>query len=356
MKPKGRKPQPFPGDPNDPDGMHVWVQRYLKALLVKGLSETTVSTRRKKLAVFIEWCEARSLTRPTQITKPIVEAYQRHLYHRRQANGKPLTFGSQRADLVAIRMLFQWFARSNVLLYNPASDIELPRLGRRLPRHVLTAAEVEAVLAEPDVADPLGLRDRAILEVFYSTGIRRAELAKLSIYDVDADNGTLMVREGKMSNDRMVPIGERALAWVEKYQREARGSLLTDPNLTALFISRYGQALEAHSLTSLARRYVKGANIGKTGSCHIFRHAMATLMLEHGADVRMIQAILGHASLATTAIYTHVAIRQLKEVHDRTHPGAKLGKTKETPKTAPTSGTGALFSALADEAREEERE
>ena len=132
--------------------------------------------------------------------------------------------------------------------------------------------------------------------------------------------------------------------------------MLTDPNLTALFISRYGHALETHSLTSLARRYVKGANIGKTGSCHIFRHAMATLMLEHGADVRMIQAILGHASLATTAIYTHVAIRQLKEVHDRTHPGAKLGKMKETPTTTPTSGTGALFSALAEEAREEERE
>ena len=316
----------LPGDPNDPNGMHVWTGRFLKALLVKGSSPQTVDTRRLRLGAFIEWCSTRSITTPMQVTKPVVEAYQRHLFHRRLPNGKPLSFGTQHGSMVSVKRLFQWLTRSNVLLYNPASDIELPRLGRRLPRHVLTASEVETILGVLDVNDPLGLRDRAVLEVLYSTGVRRSELVKLHVFDVDVERGTILVREGKRSNDRVVPIGERALAWVEKYQREVREQLLTDPNNTVLFVSRLGDGLTPGHLTMIVRRHVKAANIGKTGSCHLFRHAMATLMLEGGADVRMVQAMLGHASLNTTALYTHVAIRALKEVHERTHPGARLGK------------------------------
>ena len=194
--------KPLPGDPNDPDGMHVWTQRFLKALLVKGQSPQTVSQRRLRLSAFIEWCSIRSIAKPTQVTKPVIEAYQRHLFHRRLPNGKPLSFGTQHGSLVAVKRFFQWLTRSNVLLYNPASEIELPRLGRRLPRHVLTATEVEAVLAVPDVKDPLGLRDRAILETLYSTGVRRSELVKLHVFDVDVERGTILVREGKRSNDR----------------------------------------------------------------------------------------------------------------------------------------------------------
>lgn len=293
----------------------------------------------------------RSITSPTQVTKPVIEAYQRHLFHRRLPSGKPLSFGTQHGSLVAVKRLFQWLARSNVLLSNPASEIELPRLGRRLPRHVLTAAEVESVLTVPDVSDPLGLRDRAILETLYSTGIRRSELVKLHVFDVDVERGTLLVREGKRSNDRVVPIGERALAWIEKYQREVRQQLLTDPNNTVLFVSRLGDGLTAGHLTDIVRRHVKAANIGKTGSCHLFRHAMATLMLEGGADVRMVQAMLGHASLNTTAL-TNVAIRTLKAVHERTHPGARLRKPE--PKTS-KSGTAEVEAAELLAALEAER-
>lgn len=153
---------------------------------------------------------------------------------------------------------------------------------------------------------------------------------QLYVFDVDAERGTILIREGKRSNDRVVPIGERALAWIEKYQREVRDQLLTDPNNTVLFVSRLGDGLTPGHLTMIVRRIVKAANIGKTGSCHLFRHAMATLMLEGGADVRMVQAMLGHASLNTTALYTHVAIKALKEVHERTHPGSKLGTANVT--------------------------
>lgn len=294
------------------------------------------------------------------MTKPVVEAYQRHLFHRRLPSGKPLSFGTQYGTLVAVKRLFQWLTRSNVLLYNPASEIELPRLGRRLPRHVLTAAEVETVLAVPDVSDPLGLRDPAILETLYSTGMRRSELVKLSVFDVDVERGTLLIREGKRSKDRIVPIGARALAWLDKYQATVRARLLTDPNDMTLFISRLGEGMTPSHLTLLTRRYVEASGISKTGACHLFRHAMATLMLEGGADVRMIQAMLGHASLETTALYTHVAIRTLKEVHERTHPGARLGrsKAKVTMATAQKSPkkteAGGLLSDLANEADEDE--
>ncbi len=345
--------RPFPGDPNDPDGMHVWTQRFLRSLEVRGMSAQTVDHRRHRLGQFIEWCAARSITRPAEVTKPIVEAYQRHLFHRRQSSGKPLSFGTQYGSLVAVKRLFQWLTRSNVLLYNPASEIELPRLGRRLPRHVLTAAEVEAVLAVPDVNDPLGLRDRAILEVLYSTGMRRSELVKLSVFDVDVERGTVLIREGKRSKDRIVPIGERALAWVAKYQDTVRPRLLTDPNDSTLFISRLGEGMTPSHLTLLTRQLVEASGIGKTGACHLFRHAMATLMLEGGADVRMIQAMLGHASLETTALYTHVAIRTLKEVHERTHPGAMLGKPEAKGRGKATAAAETLFSTLDHEAEDE---
>jgi integrase/recombinase XerD len=343
----------LPGDPNDPDGFHVWTTRFLRSLEVKGLSIQTVEHRSYRLGQFIQWCEARSITRPSQVTKPIVEAYQRHLFHRRLPSGKPISFGTQHGSLVAVKRLFQWLTRSNVLLYNPASEIELPRLGRRLPRHVLSASEVEAVLAVPDIHDPLGLRDRAILETIYSTGIRRSEAVKLGVYDIDAERGTVLVREGKRSKDRIVPIGDRALAWLEKYETKVRPKLLTDPNDTTLFISRLGGAMTPSHLTLLARQYVRASGIGKSGSCHLFRHAMATLMLEGGADVRMIQAMLGHASLETTALYTHVAIRTLKEVHERTHPGANLGRAKPSRAMPSKPAAEDLLSTLAVEADDE---
>jgi integrase/recombinase XerD len=346
------------------------MHRYLEALRIKNYSERTVENRESYLGFFIAWCEARGIGRPQEVTKPILDRYQRHLFHMRKPSGQPLTFSAQLQRLTPVRAYFKWLTRSNVLLWNPASELDLPRQEKRLPKHVLTAEEADRVLDQPNVADPIGLRDRAILETLYSTGIRRMEVIHLLVYDLDAERGTLMVRQGKGKKDRMVPIGERAIAWTAKYVSEARPALVMPPDEGVLFLTQEGDALSPERLTQLVREYVLAAETGKSGSCHLFRHTCATLMLEGGADIRYIQELLGHVELSTTQIYTQVSIRRLKAVHALTHPSAKIDRPKavgatntgseagmaNTPSLAalePPLGAAELMATLAEEAEED---
>lgn len=320
-----RTPPPLSGDPSDPASFAALLAEYLLALRSRNYSEATVKGRTYYLGMFVHWCAERALTRPGEVTKPILERYQRFLYAYRQKNGQPLSFRSQGAHLVPVRAFFKWLCRQNHLLSNPASDLELPRVEHRLPKHVLSASEVEQVLAVPEVSEPLGLRDRAILEVFYSTGMRRLELIHLKRYDLDAERGTVLIRQGKGKKDRMVPLGVRAFAWVGKYLEEARPRLLGGVDDGTVFLGNAGLPLATDYLSELVRGYIDRAEIGKRGSCHLFRHTCATLMLEGGADIRFIQQLLGHANVNTTQVYTQVSIRQLQEVHSRTHPGRAIG-------------------------------
>ena len=338
----------------DPQGMYQLTQEYLKWMAIKNYSDKTINGREFFLFWFLEWCGQRGLIRPSEITKPILERFQRYLFHYRKKNGDPLTFRSQYNRLVAIRAWFKWLAKQNHILYNPASEIELPKLEKRLPKAVLSEGEAENVLNQPDVNEPMGLRDRAILEVLYSTGIRRLELINLLVQDVDQERGTLFVRQGKGKADRMIPIGERALQWIDKYLDETRAELACGRDEGRLFLSRYGEAISPNGLTALVRNYIDKANIGKRGSCHLFRHTMATLMLENGADIRFIQAMLGHVKLDTTQIYTQVSIKKLKEVHSLTHP-AKAKRTKKIDwnEGEPEATEEALLSALAAEGSED---
>lgn len=308
------------GDPSDPEGLWAYLQRHLEWMRVTNYSEHTVTTREAYLGYFIEWCDARSLKRPQEITRPILERYQRFLYYHRKDNGEPLSFRTQHARLVPVRAYFKWLAKNHHILYNPASEIELPKLEKRLPKHVLNQSEAEQVINLADVTTALGLRDRAILETLYSTGIRRLELIHLKLYDLDAERGTVMVRQGKGKKDRMIPIGDRAIAWIEKYLHTARPELITGVDEGVLFLTNLGEAFTPCRLTQLVGNYVNRADLGKTGSCHLFRHTMATLMLEHGADIRYIQEMLGHVKIDTTQIYTQVSIRKLKQIHTATHP------------------------------------
>ncbi len=341
----------------DPEGLGAYLQRHLTWMRVQNYTERSVETRENSLRVFIRWCAERGLHRPREITKPILERYQRHLYYLRKPNGDPLSFASQHARLVHVRAYFKWLARKNHILYNPASELELPRLEKRLPRYVLSPTEVERVLAQPDTADPLGLRDRAILETLYSTGMRRMELVGLGLFDIDAERGIVSIRQGKGKKDRTIPIGERALAWVERYLREVRPQLQAGRDEARLFLNPLGEPIHRNSLSDRVRHHVQAAGIGKQGACHLFRHAMATHMLERGADIRFIQEMLGHASIETTRIYTKVSIRQLKEIHNATHPGACLRHDKTQPGAQPLgeevpATEEALVSALAAEAEE----
>jgi integrase/recombinase XerD len=329
---------------------------HLTALRVRDYSEHTVRNRDMNVRYFLAWCAERGLSEPTEITRPVLERYQRHLFHYRKRDGEPMTFRSQHARLVALRSWFRWMTRQNHILHNPASEIELPRLGHRLPKHVLTIPEVEQVLQQPNIHDPIGLRDRAILEVFYSTGMRRTEAIHLKLFDLDLERGTILIRQGKGKKDRFVPIGERAIAWVQKYIREARPKLVVEPDNGTLFLSSAGEEISRDHLTLTVRSYVLKAKTGKTGACHLFRHTMATLMLEGGADIRFIQQMLGHAELSTTEIYTHVSIRMLKQVHSTTHPAASLDKKNAPPlpgHATSASEAEALFATLDAEAEEE---
>jgi integrase/recombinase XerD len=312
-----KKPDPYPIDGS---GMAPYLARFLEASAAKGLAPRTVEIRDRMLRRFIYWCSERSLDQPQDVTRPILERYRRHLYHTRKTNGEPLSFATQQQRLLPLKAFFQWLARENYILSNPASEMELPRVHRRLPQHILTAEEVERILSQTALHGALGVRDRAILETFYSTGIRRSELANLRLYDVDTRNGTLMVREGKGRKDRMVPLGARAGRWIDRYVEEVRPTLVVEPDEGWLFLHEYGEPFQKNRLTDLVKKYIEASGVGKPGACHLFRHTMATLMLDAGADIRHLQAILGHSQLSTTEIYTQVSIQKLKTVHALTHP------------------------------------
>ena len=345
---------------NDSLGMYQLVQDYLMFLQAQNYAEATCNARELFLFFFLDWSGQRALNRPTEVSKLVLERYQRHLYLYRKKNGSPMSFSSQYNRLVAIRAWFKWLSKHNYILFNPASDIELPKLGRRLPKAILTESEAETIINTPDIHTPIGLRNRAILEVFYSTGIRRMELINLKIQDIDVERGTIMIRQGKGRVDRMIPIGERALLWVDKYFDDSRTNLVTNADDGTVFLSRTGQQIGAGRLTGLVKKVIKDSGIKKQGSCHLFRHTMATLMLEHGASIRYIQAMLGHVKLDTTQIYTQVSIKKLKEVHTLTHPARahKIPKSdntesKKSDEKEVEATQEALFSALDDEYKEE---
>lgn len=303
-------------------GFYAYLLRYNEAMKLRNYSKSTLHRRESDIRRFVGWCDERSLNQPQDVTKPILERYQKHLYYYRQANGEPLSSSSRNHYITSIKQFFKWLTQENYLLYNPASELFVPRQNPSLPV-VLTEEEIDALLLQPDLNTPYGVRDRAILEVLYSTGIRRSELCHLQVHDIALPRQTLYVREGKGGKDRLLPLGARAAHWVERYLNTVRPQLLTDINHQTLFLNDYGDAFRDSKLGDKVKRYMKNAGITVLGSCHLLRHAMATHMLENGAELRFIQAMLGHADCRATQIYTHVSIRKLQEIHAVTHP-AKL--------------------------------
>jgi integrase/recombinase XerD len=295
---------------------------YLGWLQVHNYAHTTVACRIRYLAYFTEFCHQRGIEQPQQVTLDLLQAYQQRLYEHRKRDGEPLTVATQAQRLVSVTHFFTWLRRAGRVPVNPASDLVMPKPDRRLPEATLSATEMGRLLAAPDIGQPLGLRDRAVLEVFYSCGLRRAELIELAVDDVDFDRGTIFVRNGKGAKDRYVPIGERALFWLRLYLDLVRPRFASDPAVSQLFLSSVGKPLCADWLSRRIRRYLATAGITKKGSCHLLRHTVATLMLEGGADIRYVAEMLGHARLETTQRYTRVSIDRLRLVHATCHPAA----------------------------------
>jgi integrase/recombinase XerD len=251
----GKAPGPlrYAGDPETRGGFRAYLIEFIDWMGAMHFSVHTVKNRRIELGYFIDWCEERSITRPDEVTRALLERYRQHVFHyRRKDSGTPLSFQTQHKRLISVRMFFKWLTRQYHLLFNPASELELPRTEQRLPRHVLNVAEVEQVINAIDINEPTGLciRDRAMLESLYSTGMRRGELVALRIDDVDLREGTVFIRLGKGKKDRVVPIGERACAWIEKYLYTIRPNYLGGEDQGALFLAKHGGPMDGKQRAS----------------------------------------------------------------------------------------------------------
>jgi integrase/recombinase XerD len=302
---------------------------YLEHLTDRQYTADTRTVRRAHLRLFCAWAAGQGLTAADALTGDVLARYRHHLVHARKRNGDPLSLASQHTRLAHVGAWCAWLARTGLLRGNPAADVALPRLGVPLPP-VLSAAEADRVLKQPNVATPVGVRDRAILETFYSTGMRRSELLRLALPALDRPHGLVTIRQGKGRRDRVVPIGAQAVGWLDRYLATVRPRWIGPPDAGPVFVTAAGAPLHPNHLSALVRGYVRAAALGKHGACHLFRHTMATLMLEGGADIRFIQQMLGHAKLTTTQLYTHVSVRQLQAVHAATHPAGRGAATPAT--------------------------
>ena len=285
------------------------------------------------MGLFAAWLAERDITQAADISRPMVEAYQRHLVHQRTRLNKPLSVNTQYSRLKTIMTFFRWAVRKGHVPANPAADIDLPRLLQALP-DTLSVSDVELLLKQPDLETPAGVRDRAMIEVLWSTGLRRAELLNMTLHDIERERRVLRVVKGKGGKDRLVPISARALSWIDRYLAEVRpNSARHGDDVRVWLRPADGLPLSTDALTARIKTYLRAAGLVRKGSCHLLRHAMASQLLENGCDVRVIQEMLGHTKLDTTALYTHVSIRHLTAAHDAFHPGAVTVMKVETPKT-----------------------
>ena len=278
-----------------------------------GLARNTIASYRRDVGQFSAWLQE------TQ-RKTILEAgpaeLQRHLAWRIESqHAKPRTTSRLVSSL---KRFFQFAVREGLRHDDPAAELDSPKLPRSLPRS-LSEAEVDALLDAPDVETPQGLRDRAMLETLYATGLRVSELVSLKVIQASLDMGVVRVL-GKGAKERLTPLGEEAVDWIARYQASARGELLRGRKSDALFVTSRGGPMTRQAFWEVVKRHAAVAGIPRAISPHTLRHAFATHLLNHGADLRVVQLLLGHADISTTQIYTHVARERLKELHRKHHP------------------------------------
>jgi len=299
--------------------------RFVERMRVEGFSPRTIDSYRSNLGFFLAYLDRETdVDAITAVTPEVLHGYQTWLYGYMDDEGRGLAIATQAARLSVVRAFFRWLVKTDVLLYDPAAGLELPKRKGILPRSVLTKKEVQRMLAVADTTTTLGLRDRTMLEVLYSTGIRNAELRALTVYGLDLDRGLVRINEGKNAKDRVVPLGEVACRWLREYLDEARPKLLSrNAGEQTVFLSKNGRPLLPLGVIDRIRRLAKAAGIERPVTPHSMRHTFATHMLRGRADIRHIQAMLGHASVATTQIYTRVEVTDLKTVHKRCHPREK---------------------------------
>jgi integrase/recombinase XerD len=277
----------------------------------KGPAENSREAYRSDLELFNGWLGERQGDLPSSRREAILD----HLAWRIEHAYKPR---STARFLSGARGFYRYLLREKLIAVDPTLQVEMPQLGRPLPKS-LSEADVEALLKAPDLGEALGQRDRAMLEVLYACGLRVTELIGLTLEQVNLRQGVLRIM-GKGSKERLVPMGEEAIVWVERYLRDGRQTLLNGRPSDVLFPSQRGEEMTRQTFWHRIKHHAKMAGIDKSLSPHTLRHAFATHLLNHGADLRVVQMLLGHSDLSTTQIYTHVARARLQEVHARHHP------------------------------------
>ncbi|CAK9890974.1 MULTISPECIES: site-specific tyrosine recombinase XerD [Pseudomonas] len=291
---------------------HPLIDQFLDALwLEKGLADNTRDSYRSDLALFNGWLTEQGVELPNAGRELILD----HLAWRLAQGYKPR---STARFLSGVRGFYRYLLREKLIGVDPTLQVEMPQLGRPLPKS-LSEADVEALLQAPDLSEPIGQRDRAMLEVLYACGLRVTELVSLTLDQVNLRQGVLRVM-GKGSKERLVPMGEEAVVWIERFLRDGRNELLGGRPSDVLFPSLRGEQMTRQTFWHRIKHQALVAGIDKSLSPHTLRHAFATHLLNHGADLRVVQMLLGHSDLSTTQIYTHVARARLQELHALHHP------------------------------------
>ena len=300
---------PAASPPADPDDARIIEEFIDLSWMERGLAAATLSAYRGDLLQFSRWLSKRGLGLEVARRLDVLDFLSEHVHW------PPRTIARR---LSALRRFYQHMEREGRVADNPCDRIDAPRLGRPLPG-VLTEQEVERLLAAPDVETALGIRDRSMLEVLYATGLRVSELVGLRSEQVNLLQGVLRVI-GKGGRERLVPLGEPAIEWLERFLGWGRTEILGAKPSPALFPTGHGRAMTRQAFWHLVKRYAQRAGISRGISPHTLRHAFATHLLDHGADLRVVQMLLGHRDITTTQIYTHVARERLKAIHARHHP------------------------------------
>ncbi|HXR19942.1 MAG TPA: site-specific tyrosine recombinase XerD [Steroidobacteraceae bacterium] len=294
------------------DSVDPLITRFLDAVwMERGLSSNTLAAYRADLVALARWLSARHVTLPKTGRADLMD----FIAARVHGGARPRSTARQ---LSSFRRFFRYLMREGLIAEDPTAQIAMPKIGRSLPRS-LSEAEVEALLAAPAVSEPLGHRDRCMLEVLYATGLRVSELVHLKLGQVNLNQGVIRVL-GKGNRERLIPLGEEAVRWLNSFIEGARADILLDRSTDFLFPTRRGDRMTRQAFWHIIKRYARKASVNRELSPHTLRHAFATHLLNHGADLRVVQMLLGHSDLSTTQIYTHVARERLKELHSSHHP------------------------------------
>lgn len=308
-----------------PTNQRIWccVKYYLRTCAAKGQASDTIRGKYSGLRKFFMWCLEHNIYHVSQINLDVMDGYMEYLNaYRKPLDNKPLCLNQKRNLLTFVKTFIKTMHRKAILDSNLLEFIELPGKEYSLPKGLFSENEVELILDQPLLVGERGFRDKAIMETFYATGIRRTELMHLRFGDINFESNKLTITHGKGHRQRIVPISIRALEWILFYWQRHRPILASIGGSDYLFLANSGKQFLPNKLSDLVAKYVKMAGLKRLGACHLFRHATATFMLDNDADIRHVQVMLGHASLSTTQIYTHVSQKKLHAVYAKTHPSA----------------------------------